>query len=77
MSKQREPLRCDWPGCRETTTKHWMLAGWSSCCAHSDIEFLPDPAVLCRRHSEMYDELACNPWMTNDAGPAPNRRLDA
>jgi hypothetical protein len=44
-------IKCDWPGCQWITV-HPFLEGWSACAAHGDIEFLPDPAVLCPRHGE-------------------------
>src|SRR5262245_11978240 len=58
---QMTTIKCDWPGCR-WITEHPFLDGWGACAAHGDIEFLPDPAVLCPRHAEAYEDHARNPW---------------
>jgi hypothetical protein len=57
----RNAIKCDWPGCQWITV-HPFLDGWSTCASHGDIKFLPDPAVLCPRHGEAYEDLASNPW---------------
>jgi hypothetical protein len=39
------------------------MDGWASCGGHPDITFLPDDCLLCPTHGEMYEEIACNPWL--------------
>jgi hypothetical protein len=51
---------CDWPGCDEQT-ELWFKNGWHHCGSHADISFLPDPCLLCPKHGEMYEEIACDP----------------
>jgi hypothetical protein len=57
--------KCDWPHC-EATTEQWFSDGWGTCCSHGDIPFLPDPCLLCPKHGEMYEEIACNPWLLKE-----------
>jgi hypothetical protein len=48
---------CDWPGCTEESTQPFT-DGWCACGYHGDdLGFLPDPAMLCPRHSKSYEDL--------------------
>jgi hypothetical protein len=53
--------KCDWPHC-EAHSEQPFKDGWSACSAH-DITFLPKECLLCPKHGEMYEEIACNPWL--------------
>jgi hypothetical protein len=52
--------KCDWPHCGAQSEQPFT-DGWSSCGGHPDIMFLPEDCLLCPKHGEMYEEIACNP----------------
>ena len=56
-----------WPHC-EAHSDHPFKDGWSSCGGHSDITFLPENCFLRPKHGEMYEEMACTPWLLDKDG---------
>ena len=50
--------------------------GWALCSGGGDIPFLPDDCLLCPKHADMFDQIACDPSLLerddeDEAKPAP------
>lgn len=52
---------CDWPHCTAESNLPFH-DGWASCDGEG-IPFLPKDVMLCPKHSEMYEEVVCNPFL--------------
>lgn len=58
--------KCDWPHC-EAHSERPFTDGWSFCGSH-DMRFLAKWVMLCPKHSEMFEQVACDPQLLTDDG---------